>query len=397
MIDELQNRELEDVLMYKTSTPKEPSEVPSGNDYGALANQCRFILSNEERLHQATGLSRAEFDRWSSEVLPVLATLNQRGEPRVKGREVGGKVVADEGVVKDEHQFLLFLVFLFCYPKWSNMAREFHVHERTLAQYVHRVQEAFFQLVDDKYQMHWPNKSDVRKLKEQWLRTLSQFNPQWRDVVFVVDGTEYRMRRSNKADDRMCHEDDPVAYSGKKRQYSVASLIVVLLNGIIAFASDPSNDVADQTLWNKLGLRNLFIGPPTRNRAGIMGDSGFYFNPAEAVEQRGRIDGHTPVSMPKGRSKKGVPAPTRAQVFTDDVKEQNAYLSKFRVVVENTIGQLKAWDVPSSKYRNSMRGKGPVTFAKLHRIIVTMVNERLKLRPLRKEGWVPPKYEPSTK
>ena len=98
--------------------------------------------------------------------------------------------------------------------------------------------------------------------------------------------------------------------------------------------------------------------------------------------------------MPKGRMRKGVPRPTRDEVFTPEVKEHNAMLSKFRVVVENIIGQLKTWRILSCKYRNSMRGKGPVTFAKLHRIIVTMVNERLKVRPLRKDGWTPPPYSP---
>jgi hypothetical protein len=37
-----------------------------------------------------------------------------------------------------------------------------------------------------------------------------------------------------------------------------------------------------------------------------------------------------------------------------------------------------------------MRGKGPLVFSKVHRIIVAIVNERLKLHPLRQRFWQPP-------
>jgi hypothetical protein len=170
----------------------------------------------------------------------------------------------------------------------------------------------------------------------------------------------------------------------------VSSLIIVLLNGVIAYASEPLPMVADQQLWNALGLRSLFDGPIGRSTPGIMGDGGFTFKLKRHVEEGAVIDGHVPTSMRFGGRRRGEPKPTRAEVFTPAVRERNRRFSQFRVVVENTIGQLKTWSILSTRYRGSMRGKGPVAFAKVHRIIVAIVNERLKLRPLRAPFWQPP-------
>jgi hypothetical protein len=316
-----------------------------------------------------------------------MAKLNLRGEPRQRGRTVGGNDVADEGADQDQHQFLLFLTFLWHYSTWTAFAREFHVHERTLAKYVHRVQNAFYNVVlEDEYCLHWPSDAEIAQLKKQWHDVLVGADPQWENVLFVVDGTEFPMHRSSRG-------DEAGFYSGKSRRYALLSLIVVLLNGEMVYASSPRRYHMDQQAWNDLGLRSLFeqsseLGR-TQERIGVFGDSGFTFN-LRSAPRDATIEGFTPTRMPNGRPRKGEPKPKRADVFTPDVIEHNRRLSQLRVVVENTIGHLKRWRILSDKYRGSLHGKGPVTFDKVHRIIVTMCNERIRRSPLRPDGWIPP-------
>jgi hypothetical protein len=126
--DNIANRLLDAWFEKKSGGAGDCSEVPSFRGYAPVGRPGQYVLYDDDRLHKATGLSSEEWNEWWSAVGPELAATNQRGEPRANGTVVGGKVVADEGVVRDDHQLLLFLIYVRNYPKWSDMSREFHVH-----------------------------------------------------------------------------------------------------------------------------------------------------------------------------------------------------------------------------------------------------------------------------
>lgn len=121
-------------------------------------------------------------------------------------------------------------------------------------------------------------------------------------------------------------------YSAKHKQHSLNFLIIVNLFGQIVWISDARLDIPhDQSHLNATAgeWRHHFEG----TGAGILGDSGFNFNPQTSLRRRDnivRINGFTPVTRRKG-------------YLTPAARMWNAFLSQERVVVENMIGQIKKW------------------------------------------------------
>lgn len=87
-------------------------------------------------------------------------------------------------------------------------------------------------------------------------------------MTCVVDGTEIRVSRPSK-EPYQCQ-----LYSGKKKQHSLNVLFITLLTGEIIFFSPHRIGAHDQAQWNKLQLREQFVG----KNFGVLGDGGFTFN-----------------------------------------------------------------------------------------------------------------------
>ena len=95
-----------------------------------------------------------------------------------------------------------------------------------------------------------------------------------------------------------------------------------VLSGKIIFISPHNIGAHDQREWNLLHLRDSFENKPYE----IIGDGGFSFN---------RCFDTLPI--------KGLKPKPRTQVGTlsDEDKIFNKELAQYRVIVENTIGQVK--------------------------------------------------------
>ena len=167
-----------------------------------------------------------------------------------------------------------------------------------------------------------------------------------------------------------------INYSGKKRQYSRNVMVMVMLDGRITYLSSDSHLLSDQALWNALQLCNYFIG----SRWGVLGDGGFYFNPANHIQQEeDRINGFTP-------HKRG---PENNYTLSPEQKAFNNHLSKLRVVVEDTISCMKKFSVIHGIYRhyslNKARSCLPLDLV-VH-VIGLLTNFYLGKSPIRGRSW----------
>ena len=133
-------------------------------------------------------------------------------------------------------------------------------------------------------------------------------------------------RTEPKKSSKKGEKDDQ--YSGAKKKNGFNVLIFVDLDGRVIHTSDPTPGAAsDQKIWNEQNMRYLFEG----TRYGLLGDAGFHFNAKDAGPS---IHGKTPIVSRKRKDKQGL---------TDEEKKYNKALSHERVLVENVIGRLKAW------------------------------------------------------
>ena len=194
------------------------------------------------------------------------------------------------------------------------------------------------------------------------------------NTVAAVDRTTTRVKVPMGKE----HKDTRKSYwNGKYKTWGVSTLLLVLLNGIIIAYTPPSTPNSDQALWKRSKLRNFVVDKPW----GVVGDSGFTFNPAyESIKIRG-------FNVLKSSAKKPL---------TEAEKQYNSDLTKSRAVVENTNAQLKKWEVfksfphyvsytlPDSRRHN--------TFAieQVLPVLIMLTNRKIKRSPLRKEYWIHP-------
>ena len=94
---------------------------------------------------------------------------------------------------------------------------------------------------------------------------------------------------------------------------------------------------------NKEELRKRFVNKPY----GVIADGGFIFNRKSDDE---KINGFTPFKRDGGE-------------LTQEQKTFNTHLSKMRVVVENTLAQVKQWRVLKGVYRHfNLNRKNTIDF-----------------------------------
>ena len=142
--------------------------------------------------------------------------------------------------------------------------------------------------------------------------------------ALIIDCTEQPIHRPG---------DDAVQkrhYSGKKKRHTLKSEYIMTKNGRIASVS-PSHPGSR----HDLAVRRS--GPKLPRRARAYGDSAYqgYDKDHEAIDY--------PYKKPKGGQ------------LTEEEKEYNKGLSRFRVRVEHKIGQVKRFRIVSNPFRNPRR------------------------------------------
>ena len=66
-------------------------------------------------------------------------------------------------------------------------------------------------------------------------------------------------------------------------------------------------------------------------------------------------------------------------------------VSSYRLVVEETIGRMKKWRILSNVFRRYWGKTGDTTeLSRIVRVIATLTNRSIKIKPLREKGWESP-------
>jgi len=189
-------------------------------------------------------------------------------------------------------------------------------------------------------------------------------------IIAAVDGTVTEI----SVDWRKTAKDERKSYwNSKHANWCVTTLLLVLLNGIIIAYMPPSAPNSDQHHWNKSGWRDFFVG----RGFGIVGDSGFKFNPIGLK----KINGFDVNKRKRGKN------------LSEQEKTENHWGTRSRSVVENTNAQLKKWKVfekfPWSAKYNLEKSKknNAVPIEVVLPVLIMLTNRKIKKNPLRKSDW----------
>jgi len=150
-------------------------------------------------------------------------------------------------------------------------------------------------------------------------------------------------------------------------------MFITNLYGEILFYSPLRIGAHDQSHWNELDLRSLFID----KAYGPMGDGGFTFNRQTDMTM---IRGYKPHKKPKGSK------------LTLEQKEWNRKLSQMRVVVETSIRRVKQWRILRGIYRHWRYGHGQIDGNDVLTIAVVLSNREIKASPPRPYEWLAPDW-----
>lgn len=148
------------------------------------------------------------------------------------------------------------------------------------------------------------------------------------DSVAIIDATEQRVERARDDATQRAH------YSGKKKAHTRKTLVVVNERGRLRYVSPSApGSVHDLTLLRQSGTLEAI--PPDLS---LVGDGGFQGLQHDAPERS--------VALPYKGSK--------AHPLTPEQKLHNAILSRIRIVVENTLAEMKHVRILADVFRHSL-------------------------------------------
>ena len=310
-------------------------------------NVVKERLEDDSRyFKKVVGMTKEDFDRLYTQCQPLFHRYTQSGHIRQQ--------LYAEGKYLDIDQLFITLYWMRSGDIFFKKQIIFGIHERTIRRICYRTTRVLYDALKD--EMVWPSDN----VFEEYIIKFEKMRfPEFPNAVCSVDGSEFKIPRK--------HRDG--FYSQKKKQYSLNALFIVNLQGKFLYNSSMVPGAHDQREWNHFNLRERFVG----KTYGILGDSGFTFN------RRGEqniIQGYVPVKRLPNAS------------LSEESINYNTKLSKTRVVVENSIGQLKKWGVLSGKLRMCTNNNRNIEFYNMVLInIVVLTNRQMDIKPLRPDNW----------
>jgi len=263
-----------------------------------------------------TGLTVQEFEELLADLRPRYEAARQKeSAARPRRRARGGGAKPRYGL---RERLLLTLVWLRLYLTCEAVGILFAVDKSTVSRYT----RPLLRLLRDHGQdtLGWPE--EARAV----LDTAEDADDA--DGVAIIDATEQRVERARDEATQRAH------YSGKKKAHTRKTLIVVNERGRLRYVS-PSVPGAthDLTVLRRSGALEQI--PPDLS---LMGDSGFQGLQHDAPERS--------VALPyKG---------SRARPLTPEQKLHNALLSRIRIVVENTLAEMKHFRILADVFRHPL-------------------------------------------
>jgi len=264
---------------------------------------------------KCTGVSVAQFDQVVDDMLPGYVEAEERRLSHRKRQRAIGAGHPYELDMRD--QMLMTVIWLRLYPIHEVLGYLFGVSDSTVSRLIDRVLPVLEQAGRDTMRLPDPGKKRRRQLPE-----LLADIP---ELTVIVDSFEQRVQRPRGDDSH---------YSGKKKQHTLKSQIAVDSNTgrIVDISASVPGPTADIKLLEDSGLLERLP-----DDMGVGGDLAYLKLP------KLRQHGFSPRRKPRGKDR-----PPEDVLY-------NQVFSGFRIVVEQTIGQIRRFQSVNATDRNHRR------------------------------------------
>lgn len=285
-----------------------------------------------------TGVSLEEFEVLYQQ---VVDDIERYDETRLEQRERQRAVGAGRRYQHDaRNRLLMALIWLRIYPTYEVLGFIFDLDKSNISRNLKGMLAVLRDQLGD--EIEWPDKAR-RKQK------MDQFMQEFPEVTAIVDATEQPTQRPQDPDEQKKY------YSGKKKRHTLKTQVVVGPDGeLMGYSATVPGAKHDKPLYDESGVSDRLDDDEA-----MMGDKGYQGIQKDSLAI-------LPDKKPKGGE------------LTDEQKVRNRRISHYRIVVENTICQLKTFRVLAHVYRHARESHSDV-FA----IVAALVNRRIRRRPLR--------------
>jgi hypothetical protein len=274
-----------------------------------------YLSQHATVFQKCTGLTVELFDQLVDDVLPLYVEAeDQRLSRRQRQRAIGAGHPFELDM---RDHLLLTVIWLRLYPIHEVLAYLFGVSDSTVSRLIERVLPRLEQSGRDGMRLPDPGKKRRRQLPD-----LLNDIP---ELTVIVDSFEQRVQRP---------ANDDSHYSGKKKQHTLKSQITV--DSDTGRIVDVSDSVPGPTADIKL-LETSSLLERLPNEVGVGGDLA-YLNLAKL-----RQHGFSPRRKPRGKDRP-----------PEDIVYNRAF-AQFRIVVEQTIGQVRRFQSLTTTDRNHRR------------------------------------------
>jgi hypothetical protein len=287
-----------------------------------------------------TGATIDEFNELYRQTYPVWQQQEQERLSRPdRQRAIGG---GRKYELKFQEQLLMTLVWLRLYLNTEALGYFFGVNKSTVSRNTRRVLAAM--RVVGEGTLGWPEPPQRDQGKD-----VAQALAEYPDLFAIVDATEQAVQRSGDDETQRQH------YSGKKKRHTRKTQLIVNEHGEMRHLSRSTPG----SLHDLKHFRGSGAGEQIPQDATVGGDAGYDGLGNDLPE-------HSVITSFKAR---------RNHPLTEEQKLLNQEFSRLRIIVENTICQLKHFKVLAHQFRHAV-----TLYDDAFRAVVAIVNPRIKRR-----------------
>lgn len=291
-----------------------------------------------------------EFEKAHEERLESSTTTRAGKKKRQRAIGAGRKHKYD---LRD--RLLMTLFWLKAYTTYELLGFFYDLNKTNIEDNLHLILDTLASMTSFNFESP---KADRKKLS-----SMAEIMDAFPDVRLIVDGKEQRVERpKNKKDkDGNVQDRQKPYYSGKKKAHTIKNQVAISPIGWVEHASQSvPGSTHDLTLLRQTDL----ISKLADDEAAMM-DKGYDGIAADHPDKK--------LYLPfKAR---------RNHPLTEEQKAYNRFLAKYRIVVEHTMAQLNKFQILAQRFRHQLT-KHSIIF----RIVCSLVNRRILLRPLKQYG-----------
>ena len=287
-----------------------------------------------------TGVTVSEFHQLYRQTYPIWQQQEQERLSRPdRQRAIGG---GRKYELKFREQLLMTLVWLRLYLNTEALGYFFGVNKSTVSRNTRRVLAALRVVGEET--LGWPEPPQPGRGKN-----VAQALAEYPDLFALVDATEQAIRRSSDNETQRQH------YSGKKKRHTRKTQLIVNEHGQIRHLSRSTPG----SLHDLKHFRLSGAAAQIPRQTTVGGDAGYDGLGNDLPE-------HSVITSFKAR---------RNHPLTEEQKLLNQEFSRLRIIVENTICQLKHFKVLAHQFRHAVE-----LYDDAFRAVVAIVNPRISRR-----------------